>query len=322
MNRGPSPNPALPFLITGLLTLGGLQDSAAQAWVNLPGHGSLTTSYTYFRGGDHLYSRNIDGAYSRGYTAKGNRWFLGRTTTHTATIRVDYGLVRRAGVSADLSHVTGLYEGRAPINVAIDDGDYHGSLQDARIQFRYLLFSHPVVITPFIAYSIPTTEYPDHGHAALGLGFNEWQFGVFAGRSLAPFVSRSYVHLGVLQSMGEALNGHHLARTSIDTEVGHSVGKSLTLRASASFLDSSGGEDWLDPAGSIHDPGPYRLGTAFSDSRYLRFGLGTSMSSIGGIEISVDYVTTLSGQNIEDGDFLTLTTSWAFSTPFADPRTR
>jgi hypothetical protein len=50
----------------------------------------------------------------------------------------------------------------------IDDGDYHGGLQDLSFGGRYQLLDGPVQVTPLISYGVPVGDYPIYGKAAIG----------------------------------------------------------------------------------------------------------------------------------------------------------
>lgn len=289
----------------------------SQAWVDVVGHGSASASYSYFRGGDHLYSSSVDGQRSRGYEAKGKRWNLGTTYMHTFMLGVDYCALRRLGVSADLSYARGHYQGRAPVNLDVDDGAIHGRLQDASLQVRYMFLARSLAVTPSLGYTFPIMDYPDHGHAALGLGLSRWSIGVSVGRSLSPLARRAYAHGQVIREASEERAGHRMRRVTVDAELGYLLTDDLAFSVTSSFLRSSGGEDWLEAEGAIHGAAP-PLGTAFSDSRYTRLGVGAACSIVGPFGVSAAFVSTISGANVEDGDYLILGLNWRFVMPFAD----
>lgn len=289
----------------------------SQAWVDVLGHGSVSASHSYFRGGDHLYSRSVDGQRSRGYEAEGKRWDLGKTFMHTFTLGVDYCALRRLGVSADLSYARGHYLGRAPVDLDVDDGDFHGSLQDASVQVRYMLLARSLAVTPSLGYTFPITDYPDNGHAALGLGLSRWSVGVSVGRSLSPLARRAYAHGQVIREASEERAGRRMRRVTIDAELGYLLTDDVAFSVTSSFLRSSGGQDWLEVEGAIHGAAS-PLGTSFSDSRYTRVGVGASCSIGGPFGVSASFVSTISGANVEDGDYLVLGLNWRFVMPFAD----
>jgi hypothetical protein len=301
-----------------LAMLGGWADAHAQAWLPFKGEGTLDVSYSRFHGGDHLYSSDaIDGTTSRGYTAEGNRWYLGDTTSHTVQAVVDYAFADRWAGTVGLAYVATKYVGSAPVNLEVDDGDVHATIQDAGFQLRYALLLHPVAITPEVGYGLPMADYVSHGHAAQGLGFAEWRVGLSVGQPLGSWLPRTHLHGRLTHSVGERQNDRRIRRTLFDFEVGHRPWSSVGLRFLGSFLDTAGGQDWLDADSSIHGSGEGFVGTAFSASSYVRLGGGIGYSPHHRLSLNATYISTVWGENIEDGDFLLLGASWAFRTPLS-----
>jgi len=60
----------------------------------------------------------------------------------------------------------------------IDDGDYHGGLQDLTVGVRYLALDGPLRVSPFVSYGAPVSNYPIYGSAVIGRGLNELHLGV------------------------------------------------------------------------------------------------------------------------------------------------
>jgi hypothetical protein len=60
----------------------------------------------------------------------------------------------------------------------IDDGDYHGGLQDVTIGVRYLAVDGPLPVSPFVSFGTPMSDYPTYGNAAIGKQLSELFTGV------------------------------------------------------------------------------------------------------------------------------------------------
>lgn len=69
----------------------------------------------------------------------------------------------------------------------IDDGDYHGGLQDLSFGVQYLALDGPLRISPFISYGTPVSDYPIYGAAVIGKGLNELHLG--ASLDFTPYFS-------------------------------------------------------------------------------------------------------------------------------------
>lgn len=313
-NRRRSVVPAAALVVW----LGAATTVRAQAWLPFAGEGSLTVSYAYFRGGDHLYSSDaIDGMITRGYVARGNRWYLGDTTSHTVRAVVDYSFADRWAATIGLAWIATQYVGRAPVNLEVDDADVHGTLQDAGFGVRYALLLQPIAVAPEVGYGLPLTDYVSHGHAAQGLGFHEWRGGLSVGVPLHRWLPRTYVHGRLTHSVGERTEDHRIRRTLFDFEAGHRLWSVVGLRFLGSWLDTTGGQDWLDVDGSIHGSGPGLIGTAFSASSWIRLGGGITYGVFGRLGFSATYLSTVWGENIEDGDFFLFGATWTFRTPLS-----
>ena len=136
----------------------------SQAWVNPKDQGSATLLYQY--GFDRYHAMSQGEAVDRGHT------FL-----QALMLDVDYSLTERLAVRLGVPFIKGMYRGSQPhllvrgrpdTVVAIDDGRYHGGLQDVRFDVRYNVSRKLLMVTPFFTASIPSHTYPTLGHGAVG----------------------------------------------------------------------------------------------------------------------------------------------------------
>ena len=70
------------------------------------------------------------------------------------------------------------YEYTPPDLRFVDDGDYHGGLQDLSVGVQYLALDGPLRVSPFVSYGAPVSDYPIYGSAIIGRGLNELHLGV------------------------------------------------------------------------------------------------------------------------------------------------
>jgi hypothetical protein len=70
------------------------------------------------------------------------------------------------------------YEYTPPDLRFVDDGSYHGGLQDLTIGAQYLALDGPLRVSPFVSYGTPVSDYPIYGGAIIGRGLNELHVGV------------------------------------------------------------------------------------------------------------------------------------------------
>lgn len=156
------------------------------------GAGSLRAEYQYIRTGT-FYDANFEFNY----------W---TTDSHIAVLSGDYALSDRWTAFAALPYVQKRFNAGAQFNGDphnpndpwwidfqppdrrfIDDGDYHGGFQDLTAGVQYLALDGPLTVSPYIAYGVPTTDYPFYAKAAIGA--NLWNIPVGADLTYIPYFS-------------------------------------------------------------------------------------------------------------------------------------
>lgn len=252
--------------------------------------------------------------------AEGNHWYLGDTSGHQITASVDYGILDRLSASASATLIAAKYEGQAPVDLEVDDGSFHSSLQDARMEARYQILTEPAVITPFVGYAFPLRDYSIEGHASIGRGLEELQVGVNIGRQLAPVLRRAYVHGRYAHGFFEEIAGLDIRRSLVDLELGYFVTAAVGLSVFGTHQANHGGLDWI----SENEAEPGAHGEGFSNlhnqvvaSRFTRLGGRLSLSLSRRMSISLGVSTTVWGENIEEATLLSLGTAFRFATPWA-----
>src|ERR1700692_1371796 len=116
----------------------------AQAWLSPKGDGVVTI----------LYQNDIERLHAFGDGRTKDR---GHTYLDAVFVNTDFSLTDRLAVSVSLPYIAGRYVGVNPhllvrgdpeTEVALDNGNYHGSLQDFRFNVRYALSQRALKITP------------------------------------------------------------------------------------------------------------------------------------------------------------------------------
>ena len=283
------------------------------------GTGVVTLQYIYFSSGDHLFSTDaVDGESSRGYTAEGNRWYLGDTTAHTMLLYFDYGLLDRLGVSGTVAWVSSKYEGRAPVNRDIDDGSYHPTWQDFGIDLRYMFLTHPLALSVSAGVGSPLTSYPDVGHTAVGRNLTEVRTGLFLSRDITP---RFPVYSSLIYGVSEELDGINLQRLTVNLGTGYRVRNGLYAEAFGVYQDALNGEDWVsgDPSNPvIHGDSTTEFKGALVAARLLNIGASIAVDTPLRTNLAFTLSTTVWGENVEDGIYAGLAASWRFGSPDDD----
>ena len=170
--------------------------SAAQAQGQSRGDASLRLEYQYIHTGTFY-----DDLYEFDYWS---------TDSHVALLSGDYAFSDRWSAFASLPYVQKRFNSEVPWGGDphnpndpwwvdfeppdkrfIDDGDFHGGLQDLSFGLVYrALRDGPFTLSPYIGYGFPASDYPFYAKAAIGL--NLWNVPVGTAFSFVPYFSDWY----------------------------------------------------------------------------------------------------------------------------------
>lgn len=305
---------ALPWVWLCLSIAAFCPSLTAQAWVPAKGEGTFTTTYSFV-------------AFKGHYTTQGDKVFLGAARAQSVTFEIEYGITNKLAVTLSLPIVAVRYADTNPpiaflrgefaalktsLNYNhdfLDDGSYHGTLQDFVLNLRYRVLKKPLVLTPFIAAVIPSHSYAYVGEAAPGRNLHEFRFGVNAGRRLDPFLKNAYAHFQYSYAVAERSLGISTNRSNATMEVGYFLTKKLSVRGLADWQHTYGGLrfpiDLTTPELALtHD----RLLRA----RYWHVGGGATYSFPRRFDISGNLITFVAGNDTHFGTGFTLSISRSF----------
>lgn len=295
------------WLVFLALFLGTACFANAQAGVPEKGTGDVTVAYQNLFTTNHLQG-------------DGSRNPIGTIRLIGLMHSVDYGVTDRLAVSLSLPYALGKYSGRSPHQLPIDNGTYHGSLQDLGIGIRYDLRTRPLILTPFFRLVLPSHRYEHFAHAAIGSQLREYQTGISFARRLESLPS-AYFQGRYTLAVAQSVIGRRPVHSRFYGEFGYFLTRKLAVRALSIGQLSHGG---------LNFPQDYPIRNA-SDPRYLHHDRISKLHSInvgGGVSYEVSrrwsvfssLVTTVYGTNghaLQTG--LTVGMSWSFRTLFAAP---
>lgn len=308
-----APRPVRSLLGVTLMVLatGG---ASAQSWTPPKGEGLVTLETQYLEAGNHIFS----GPTSLSGTEELD---IGTTESEVLALRGDLGITDRIAVSASLNYVQARYSAGGlsdqfddpHAQEPSDDGNWHGSLQDARIGVRYMQPIGPWVVTPSVAVVFPLSDYPTIGHSARGTGLDELQLGLEGGRAL--FASegkpRGYIQgwyrYGFIEDPPEA----SLDRSYLMLEIGYFLRPRITLQAFGHWTYTHGGIDWLTEI----DSHTFHEHDRAAATRALRAGLGVFVPLTIDSDFFVSVITTIDGENTHDATAFTTGVSWGVPIP-------
>jgi hypothetical protein len=273
----------------------------------LPGKGSGTVSFDF--GTTHSAGHFLDdGSKLPGYG----------TRAYNLSFNVEYGVTSRLALSLGIPWVTSKYTGteeplNLPLNV-LDDGVFHGTMQDFRMEARYNVLDRPVVLTPFFAFSVPSHGYQTIGEAAVGPKLKQYSTGVYAGRLLNPFLSQAFVHGSYSYTAVEKVLGVSLNRSNTDLAVGYF----WTPRLSTSLLWrkqwSHGGlgfDVFFDPNTSAEI---FLQQDRITKQEFQHLGAGVGFNMTESLSANFSFLKFVSGRDAHFGEGFSAGLSWSFST--------
>jgi hypothetical protein len=293
------------LFLSGAVAFFCAQSALAQAWLAPKGEASFAVAYGNVYTRDHLFS-------------EGERFDRGSIRMNVAIFGLTYSFTDRLAGSASLPYVVTRYEGAAPHAARVDDGEYHGSFTDLRLDLRYNLLREPLVVTPFVATIIPTRDYPTFAHAAPSSGLEQYVVGVAMGRRLDPILESGFAQLRYSYAFAEEVLGISHDRSNVDIELGYFLTQSLGVSATGSYQKTHGGLDLPAPGtpeSAAFQRSPYFVHhDQLGQSNFLNVGGAVSYALTGTVDVFASYQTMVWGRNvhaIQPG--LAFGLSWGFS---------
>jgi len=269
--------------------------SFAQAW--LPDKGTLNTS---------LLFNNV--LYTEHWTSTGDTVGGINVRADTLAMLASYGITDRVMVSGVLPYIRTRYKGvpshlppgtppgtPPPPGFEADDGSWHGTLTDLRLGVHYQLLEKPFALAPFIAFVTPVTDYPTRGHAAPGRGLNELMLGFNAGKSLDPWIPRTYAQLRYSYALVEEVHDITHNRSNLNLELGTFFSARWNVSLYGAWQWTHGGIDVPVKPGSPpflvldHD--------VLAADEFFNAGFGTGFALTSNLTAFATYMQGFEGQN-------------------------
>jgi hypothetical protein len=202
----------------------------AQAWVSPKGTGAISLSYQNNFIDKHLFGTGQDFLMPGGVKTSD----LGQVRQQSTFVDVGYSFTNRLAINVSLPYIESKYT--APLNppvagfgphaladgtIPLDDGHYHGSFQDFNIRVRYNVWTHPLVITPFIEYVTPSNGYMFYSHAVVGNHVRELKIGTYIGSTLNSFLPNAYIQGRYAYGFPQEILGISRTRQNAELEMGY-----------------------------------------------------------------------------------------------------
>lgn len=278
----------VPFSFLAVLAVAAVVAPApalAQAWLAPRGEGSFSLGYLNMWVNDHVFNDGVpfDG---------------GRIDTQAVNLNLGYSVTDRFTLSVGLPFVASRYQGDQPHArngvVTLDNGSYHGTFQDFRIEARYMATTGSLVVTPFLGVGVPSHSYEYFAHTAPGKDIKEVQGGVSIGRRLDPVLGDAYFQARYAYAIPERVLGISHNRSNFDLEVGYFVTPALTLRALSFVQVSHGG--FHEPY-DIVTPVDFEHHDQLARSKFFELGFSAAYALTRSLDGYVAWLKTLSARN-------------------------
>jgi len=223
----------------------------------------------------------------------------GGTHSKAVVTEIDYAVTDTVGVSVSLPFIASKYTGGKSYFVGpfetfpgpLDDGSYHGAVQDLRVEARRMFSKSALAVTPFIGASFPTHEYETVGEAVPGRHRRELQVGAYATLRLDHVLPRAYANSRYTYAAAQRVNGFPATHSTIDLEGGYALVSRVAVRGLASWQIRHQGPRPPDLAAdwTHHD--------RFIVASSVNLGGGTSLSLTRSAELYALWVVTVSGHD-------------------------
>jgi hypothetical protein len=282
------------------------QWSFGQAWTPPKGEGEYAVVF------QDLYT-------TKHTLSDGSRVDAGHVTLLGLVNSVDVGVTDKLAATLAFPVGMGIYNGKTPHLLPIDDGNFHGGVQDIGLGLRYNLFSRPLMFTPFVLTNYPMTNYQHFAHSAIGSNSWEVRMGVAVGHRFQTRLRNAYFQVAYSYAIAEEFMNIRPKRNRFNGEFGHFLTPRLAVRALAlSQVMTTGLEIPRDyPVRTPNNP-LWRQHDRISRVDFVDLGGGVSYNLTRSLDIFGSLITMPWGTNghaLKTGASLGI--SWTFFTPWA-----
>ena len=263
----------------------------AQAWVDPKGETSVSLTYQF---SNFLGHSDVHG---KAHPENGSQ-------AQIVTLELEHSLTDRLAVSFSVPYLAARFCcNPAPgfPRTGINDGHYHATWQDYHFELRYNVLEKPLVVTPSLAFVIPSHHYQTIRAEAVGRDLREAHIGVDVGRLLDPLFTKAYVDAHLAYVFSEKALGISTNRTAADGAVGYFVTPRFTARVIAAYQKTHGGLTSDDIFGGQLTP-ELQLGhDRLVRNNYLRAGFAGSFAVSPLVDLYAGYVKNLWGTDTHYG---------------------
>jgi hypothetical protein len=310
MDDNPRIRRGLFAFLSGVFAAFSAAPTRAQAWLPPKGEASFSMGY-----GDVFVNKHYLGTADN--ASDGAETDYGHIRSQSFGFGLTYGVTDRFAVSLGIPYLVTKYYGTPgqnffPHTIPIDDGHYHGTFQDYRIDLSYQAFNGPVAVAPFVSAIIPSHAYTSFAHAAPGRDLHEYLLGFSLGGRLDRLLPGSYVEITYSYAFVERLMNIHHDRSNVFLELGYFLTPSLSLRGIGTGIYTHGGIAFESP--QTTPPELFPIHDRIGHDSGIDLGGGLSYTLTGATTLNVSYLTQVQGRGGHKiKDALSFGVSYSFS---------
>jgi hypothetical protein len=239
---------------------GSAQRAAAQAWV--PDEGSLSISLNYDFSPSTAIVESVKEGSPPGTEAPELPFNI---TSHSIALGVEYVPIENLGLRLSVPLIGATLDPESARNPAdpsmklddflhgpCDDGSMCWSIQDARLDARYMIIDDPVAFSVLVGGSLPLANYPHLGSAGIGRGLKQLHLAAAAGVSF-PFLPELYAHVRYEFSLVEStstgiptVDAHSQNKSDIGAQIGYFILPELEINVGMDLRFAHGGFNFVD----------------------------------------------------------------------------
>jgi hypothetical protein len=250
---------------------------------------------------------------------------IGAIRARSLLVNASYGLTDKIAVSVGMPWIATKYNGSSPHPLAdfsgtnaVDNGNWHAAAQDFHFDVRYNvthnLLGQGIVLTPYVAATVPSNDYVYFAHAGYGRQIKEVQTGVAAAK-LFNEPGNLLVQARYGYGVAEEVVGFRPNRSVGSVEVGYFVKPRVRLMALSSGQRTHGGIDLTRTARATLPTEQFLHHDQISRENSVSVGAGVSYSLTQTVDVYGSWMKTVTQRNghlLDRG--ISIGVSWSYST--------
>jgi hypothetical protein len=268
------------------LVLAAATQAQAQAW--LPSQGEVTMSFVF------------SDSFADEHDLNGLRDPNSDIFTQSLLADVTWGVRDNLAVTVSLPLVRGKYlsTGTPPHPTVQDDGRFHTTLTDLRVDVRYAAVNRRgFVVTPFLTTVTPSHDYEYFAHAAPGRRVHELQLGAYVGSTLDDVLPGMFVQGRYGYGIQEQFLDFSHNRSLVSLETGYFATPDIRVFGMISGQRTHGGVDLFVGANRVWPETQWRNHDRITRENFLNVGGGVGWALNDVVDVFGSYSKAVIARN-------------------------